>query len=111
MDAEPKAPLSPFMALLYPQQGYSRAKSVDPSLLCRYAKSVAGSPGRPQKKVTRDDYLELRLGVLEKQAFRDAAKLAGLPLSTWVRERLRRAAIRELEEVAHPIAFLKGVLD
>jgi hypothetical protein len=57
--------------------------------------------------MSRDDYLDIRLGALEKQAFRDAAKLAGLPTSAWVRERLRRAAVRELEEAAMPIAFLK----
>jgi hypothetical protein len=43
----------------------------------------------------------------EKEAFKSAADLAGVSLSSWVRERLRRMAIRELEEVAHPIAFLR----
>lgn len=51
--------------------------------------------------------MELRLGSLEKRAFQDAAKLAGLPTSTWVRAKLRQAAIKELEEAAMPIAFLK----
>jgi hypothetical protein len=46
------------------------------------------------------------LEVAEKQAFKDAAELAGLPLSTWVRERLRRAAREELEEAHRPVAFL-----
>ena len=63
--------------------------------------------GRPKSAERRDDYLELRLGSLEKRAFQDAAKLAGLPTSTWVRARLRQAAIKELEEAALPIAFLK----
>lgn len=67
--------------------------------------------GRPTQEVKRDEYLELRLATLEKQAFGDAARLAGLPISAWVRERLRRAAIRELEEAAMPIAFLKGMQD
>lgn len=62
--------------------------------------------GRPRKATKRDDYLELRLAGLEKKAFRDAAALAGLPLSTWARERLRRAAIRELEEAGERAAFL-----
>lgn len=57
------------------------------------------------KKSLRDAFLELRLQSKEKTTFRDAAKLAGVPLSSWVRERLRRAAIRELEEAAKPIAI------
>jgi len=67
--------------------------------------------GRPPKPSTdrMDDVLHLRLQPLEKKAFTDAASLAGLELSGWVRERLRRAAIRELEEVAMPIAFLKAM--
>jgi uncharacterized protein (DUF1778 family) len=55
------------------------------------------------------DRLELRIGALEKEAFKRAADLAGIPVSTWVRERLRRAAIRELEEAAQPIPFLQNV--
>jgi hypothetical protein len=68
-------------------------------------------PGRPFQEIKMDEYLEIRLAALEKQAFGDAARLAGLPISAWVRERLRRVAIRELEEAAMPIAFLKGIKD
>ena len=57
-------------------------------------------------KITR---IELRLQAEEKQAFKDAAKLAGISLSSWARERLRGAARRELEDAGHPIAFLSGV--
>jgi hypothetical protein len=63
--------------------------------------------GRPEKAVKRGEILNIRLEPLEKQAFTDAALLAGLDVSAWVRERLRRAAIRELEDAALPIAFLK----
>ena len=59
------------------------------------------SPGR-----VKAEYLEVRLEVLEKQVFKEAADLAGLPLSAWVRERLRRAARKELEESGRPVAFL-----
>jgi uncharacterized protein (DUF1778 family) len=52
-------------------------------------------------------YLDVRLEPDEKQAFKDAADVAGLPLSTWVRERLRRSATKELEAANVPIAFLK----
>jgi hypothetical protein len=67
----------------------------------------------PDKRTRRktgqglDEYIEMRVDSAEKEAFRDAANLAGIPLSTWARERLRRAAIRELEDAAHRIAFLK----
>ena len=64
--------------------------------------------GRPNKAPgrTKGDYLDIRLETAEKQAFRDAADLAGLDLSAWVRERLRGAARKELEEAGRPVAFL-----
>jgi hypothetical protein len=43
----------------------------------------------------------------EKKAFRDAAERSGIPMATWMRERLRRVAIRELENADLPVAFLK----
>lgn len=70
---------------------------------------MSSKGGRPPKAVKRDEYLEIRLETTEKQAFRDAAELAGIPLSAWVRERLRREAIRELEDASLPIAFLKSI--
>jgi uncharacterized protein (DUF1778 family) len=54
----------------------------------------------------KEEYLELRLYAAEKQAFKDAADLRGMALSVWVRERLRLAAQRELEEANKPIAFI-----
>jgi antitoxin component of RelBE/YafQ-DinJ toxin-antitoxin module len=48
----------------------------------------------------------MRLDPEEKEAFKQAAELAGITLSSWIRERLRRSAIKELEEAAIPIAFL-----
>jgi hypothetical protein len=65
--------------------------------------------GRPPKgsEHKKGDYLDVRLEPAEKAAFRLAAEIAGLPLSTWVRERLRRVARRELEEANQPIAFLE----
>lgn len=50
--------------------------------------------------------LEVRIDESEKEAFKDAAELAGIGLSTWVRERLRLIAIRELENAGRRIAFL-----
>jgi uncharacterized protein (DUF1778 family) len=65
--------------------------------------------GRPPKQASdlRTEDLLVKLKADEKEAFKDAAELAGVPLSSWVRERLRRVAVRELQEAARPVAFLK----
>jgi uncharacterized protein (DUF1778 family) len=57
--------------------------------------------------MTKSESLKLRLGPEEKQAFQDAANLSGVALSAWIRERLRKAARKELEEAGHQIAFLQ----
>jgi len=64
--------------------------------------------GRPPKgsDSLKAEYLDIRLLVAEKQAFRDAADLAGLDLSAWVRERLRMLARKELEAAGQPVAFM-----
>ena len=69
---------------------------------------MAAKIGRPKKKVTRTAYLELRLTEAEKSSFGKAAAVAGISTSTWVRERLRRSAVRELEEAGIPIPFLQA---
>lgn len=53
--------------------------------------------------------LQLRLTDEEKQGFQAAASLAGLPLSAWVRERLRLAAIRDLESAGQKIPFVNPI--
>jgi hypothetical protein len=50
--------------------------------------------------------LQIRLTDLEKLGFQAAADLAGIPLSSWVRERLRLAAIRDLESAGQKIPFV-----
>ncbi len=62
--------------------------------------------GRPRKPNTREEYLEVRLDSMEKQAFKDAAELAGLAVSAWVRLRLREAARKELGDTGRKVAFL-----
>ena len=64
--------------------------------------------GRPKKPAGtgKVDYIEVRCGEAEKRAFRAAAEAAGLPLSGWIRERLRRVARKELEAMAMPVPFL-----
>ena len=56
----------------------------------------------------KGELLQVRLNAAEKAAFNEAASLSGIPLSGWVRERLRRAAIRELEDAGKPVAFVEG---
>ena len=68
-------------------------------------KTKAGRPKNPPG-IGKDDYMELRLDSAEKEAFRTAAEAAGMALSVWVRERLRKAAKKELEGRDMPVAFL-----
>jgi hypothetical protein len=63
--------------------------------------------GRPKKDNPLDEYIELRVTTAEKQAFRDAAEYTGIPMATWMRERLRRIAAKELNSADRPVAFLK----
>jgi predicted HicB family RNase H-like nuclease len=66
--------------------------------------------GRPPKEPGKrhSETLLIRLEPAEKVGFGDAASLAGAPLAVWIRERLRRAATRELEAASRPVAFLKS---
>ncbi|MEO8380413.1 MAG: hypothetical protein ABI779_12175 [Acidobacteriota bacterium] len=54
----------------------------------------------------KDQVVIIRLSSSEKEAFREAAALSGLGLSSWVRERLRRTASRELDEIGRTAAFI-----
>lgn len=63
--------------------------------------------GKKSSGKLRPEYLDVRLGIAEKQAFKEAADLAGLPLSTWVRDRLRQSARRELIEGGCLVPFLQ----
>jgi hypothetical protein len=51
----------------------------------------------------------LRLQPSEKRAFQDAARASGIRLSSWARERLRRAAIRDLEEIGVIPDFIREI--
>jgi len=53
--------------------------------------------------------LQIRLTDEEKQGFQEAADLAGIPLSSWVRERLRVTAIRELESGRRRVPFVAAI--
>ena len=53
--------------------------------------------------------IQIRLTQIEKTGFLEAAEFAGIPLSSWVRERLRQAAIRELEGAGKKVPFVKPI--
>jgi hypothetical protein len=57
----------------------------------------------------RTELMQLRLRPEEKMAFQEAAYLAGVPLSAWVRERLRYAAVRELEGAGRSVPFITPI--
>lgn len=59
----------------------------------------------PNKELT----LQIRLTEAEKAGFSEAAQVAGVGLSTWARERLRVAAIRELEGAGRRVPFVPPV--
>jgi hypothetical protein len=59
--------------------------------------------------MTKDRVLQIRLTDDEKAGFETAAELAGIPLASWVRERLRLAAIRDLESAGIKIPFVKAI--
>jgi hypothetical protein len=51
----------------------------------------------------------IRLTEKEKEGFELAATLAGISLSSWVRERLRLNAIRELEGAGRRVPFVPDI--
>jgi uncharacterized protein (DUF1778 family) len=53
----------------------------------------------------KSEWLKIRISPDEKRAFQQAADAAGISLSAWMRERLRRAAAAELEMMNVPIPF------
>lgn len=59
--------------------------------------------------MTKARVLQIRLSEDEKTGFEAAADLAGIPLSSWVRERLRLACIRDLESAGQKIPFIKPI--
>lgn len=59
--------------------------------------------------MAKEQTIQIRLTEAEKRGFQAAADLAGIPLSSWVRERLRFAAIRDLESAGSQIPFVNPI--
>ena len=49
--------------------------------------------------------LQVRVSPEEKQAFDEAAKMAGVSFSAWARMNLRRAALREFQDIGRRVDF------
>ncbi len=64
--------------------------------------------GRPKKAKgeVKGELIQFRADSSEKRAFKDAAAASGQELSVWIRDRLRRMARQELEDVGQPVTFL-----
>jgi hypothetical protein len=56
--------------------------------------------------MAKEQTLQIRLSEAEKDGFQSAASLSGISLSSWVRERLRLAAIRDLENAGQKVPFI-----
>ncbi len=63
--------------------------------------------GRPPKSSDQlqTETLDVRITDAEKQAFKSAAELVGMPVSMWVRQRLKRNAAKELQDAGQEIPF------
>ena len=55
----------------------------------------------------KQSLLKLRVQDSEKHGFQEAAELAGISLSAWARERLRKIARTELEKAGRQVPFLR----
>jgi hypothetical protein len=68
--------------------------------------------GRPRKSSgkLKSKVMLVRLEPAERQAFDEAAELAGLPLAAWVRERLRAASRKELIESGRQVPFIQSAI-
>jgi hypothetical protein len=85
-----------------------RVNSLDRYFLCHYNCIMSKKRGAPKKAVDerKAAVTQIRLLATEKEGFEEAAELAGLSLSSWMRERLRAVAKRELGEHGQVAAFL-----
>lgn len=57
----------------------------------------------------KSETVKIRLSDDEKAAFQRAAEISGISLSSWMRERLRLAATRDLEQTGTAPEFLSKI--
>ena len=70
-------------------------------------KTKRGAPKKPSSQA-KGELLQIRLSAAEKQAFSDAATLAGQALSVWIRDQLRRVSQQRLQEAGRAVPFLES---
>lgn len=56
--------------------------------------------------MAKDNQVLIKLSEAEKEAFKRAAEVSGVGFSAWARQRLRAAAVKELQEIGEKAAFL-----
>lgn len=54
----------------------------------------------------REAQIIVRVTDMEKEGFEKAAEISGIGLSAWARQKLRAAAIKDLQDVGEKIPFL-----
>ena len=57
----------------------------------------------------KDHVVQVRMSAAEKASFDLAADAAGISLSSWVRERLRTAALAELQFAGVKVPFVEAI--
>ena len=69
---------------------------------------MTNKAGRPKAAPgqARTELLKVRMTPDERRSFERAAEIAGIGVSAWMREKLRRVAARELEQAGELAAFL-----
>lgn len=90
------------MAVYVKQLALNLTNTVNDRTMAGMKKLKSRSP-KPQR--TREEYLEVRLNVEEKQSFAEAAALDGMSISAWVRLGLRQLAQKRLAEAGRVAAF------
>lgn len=55
--------------------------------------------------------MQVRMSKSEIETFKNAARLSGITVSSWVRDRLRKAARQELQSSGQRVAFIEDSID
>ncbi len=57
----------------------------------------------------KDSQFLIRVSETELEGFKRSADIAGVGLSAWARQRLRAAAIKDLQELGEKVPFLQPI--
>lgn len=56
----------------------------------------------------KNSQLLIRVSDIEKEGFERAAEISGVGVSTWARQVLRSAAIKQVQEIGEKVSFLEA---